>query len=207
MQTAWKRTYETITCLEVLSHISRFEGKYFLSAWLKYFLSPTTVSSKPATLLSLSKIYGLQDLWNLYGKECCKELKINFHHLHHCKNATCVLFYKEDILAGWINKKENKVLLAEYGYHGSSLEESLCLLEERFKRGCPDEVGIFLGIPAVEVRAFCSNIRPPIKKTGYWQVFVDLKTSLKKFKDYDAAFKKIGEELMQQTVPLLTNVN
>ncbi len=207
MHTTWKRTYEEITCLEVLAHISHFEEKPFLTAWLKYFLSATMVSSKPATLLSLSKIYGLKNLWSIYGKECCNDLKINFRHLHHCQNATCVLFYKEDILCGWINQKENKILLAEYGYHGCSLEGSLCLLEERFKGGCPDEVGVFLGIPAVEVRAFCSAIRPPVIKTGYWQVFIDLKTSLKKFKDYDEAFKKIGKELMQKTVPLLTNAN
>ena len=123
--------------------------------------------------------------------------------MHSCQNASCVLFYKKDILTEWLNLKENKILLTEYGYPNVSLEENLCFLKNRFKQCCPDEVGIFLGIPAVEVRAFVSPVRPPVKKTGHWQVFVDLKTSLKKFKDYDAAFKKIGVELLKQSVPFM----
>lgn len=182
---------------KVLAHILKFKGRHLLAAWLKYFLSATIASSKPATLITLSQIHSLSSLWQEYGRECADELNINFKVLYSAGPAVCVLFYKKEVLESWINKRQNANLLASYGYQNLSLDESLKKLSLRFNNGCPDEVGIFLGIPAVEVMAFAMPNKPPVKNNGYWQVFVDLNSSLKKFKAYDNAFKKTGRSILQ----------
>lgn len=181
----------------VLEHIGRLEGPEFLRAWLRYFLSATLDAGKPGTLLSLGEVSGLASLWREHGAQCMGALGLEWRQLHSCPNAVCVLFYRSEVLSGWLAEEDNAALLSEAGYDASSLENALDTLAGHFTHGCPHEIGIFLGIPAEEVRAFTAVPRPRLKAVGYWQVFGDIKTALSRFADYDMAFRRAGLELLK----------
>ncbi|NLO91693.1 MAG: DUF3793 family protein [Elusimicrobia bacterium] len=182
---------------EVMALMARLRGRELLSAWLRYFLGATLYASKPGTLLSVGEACGLAPAWRAHGPECVRRLGLEFRVMHSCRDAQCVLFYRPAALRGFLALANNAAYLRECGYGGLDLNACLDRLSRRFAGGCPHELGVFLGIPAAEVRAFSSPFRPAAKAAGYWQVFVDLKNSLEKFAEYDTAFRRACREVLE----------
>ena len=97
-----------------------------------------------------------------------------------------LMIYNRKLLEEVINKKENRSFLKYFGYYSINLESNLKILKNRYdKYNCPHEIGIFLGIPVEEVRAFIESSGNNYIESRYWKVFVDRKKSTDIFKRYD----------------------
>jgi len=183
---------------EVMARISSvLRGGDYLEAWLVYTLGPVLFSSKPGAVLSLCRGCGPVGLWLAEGEKRVKKLGLEFRTLRKCGDGVCVYFYDRLKTEKWFEREDNASLLSEFGYSGKNLDADIDRLVGLYATGCPDEIGIFLGIPAEEVRAFSALRRPPIKLIGYWQVFVDPEKSLRKFAEYDSAALYAGRKILK----------
>ena len=81
-------------------------------------------------------------------------------------------------------------------------EDWILRFKERFQnyKGAgdvfPHEVGIFLGYPLWDIRAFIENPRQKAKLTGYWKVYFDVEGALRRFQLFDeciARFTALAE--------------
>ena len=75
-------------------------------------------------------------------------------------------------------------------------ENSLCRFKERFRRYkeegeiFPHEVGVFLGYPLWDIRAFIETPEKKAQFTGYWKVYFDPEGALKRFQLFDQCIKE-----------------
>lgn len=160
--------------------------------------APAINRYKPAFLIAFrnSKTTAIADMWLKYKKEICKFLPFDYKELKSDSDTQLVLFYWPDWLHRILNGSKTKAYLQELNYpNASDMNEILTHLTGRFKNGCPDEIGIFLGYPLADVIAFTQNPHVGCIATGYWRVYSDPDRAHKLFSLYRNAQKEIMHQL------------
>lgn len=169
--------------------LNELNGKDYLLTYLEYKTAPTRKGVKPSSLISFStqnkNLYGL---WNDYKDQVCLHLGLQFFELKKTHDWLLVLFYDYSMLEETTSSHTNQSFLHKMGYeHADTLDERLLCLKKRFKRMCPHEIGVFLGIPIEDVYGFIRHKGRGFLMCKYWKVYHNLEQAKNLFECYDQA--------------------
>lgn len=142
--------------------------------------SPTLIGKKPASLISISKEEYLE--WECSIEEFNQSFEqLGLQIVVFDNNARNLLFlYRKKLLEEYLKKDEVKELLHHAGYPLSlTIEGTLVYLEKRIdvQEGFPHEIGVILGYPVCDVKAFVHNMGKNFRLCGYWKVYQDVTTA------------------------------
>ncbi|WBW49930.1 DUF3793 family protein [Peptoniphilus equinus] len=183
--------------IHFFDHLACMEDANFLTGFLSYQTAPTKYCNKSATLVNLNwERRELLSHWSLHRDHMEAELGLRGYRI---PNRPLVLFYHPLKLIKILKKPSIQKFLASLGYgQCSSLEEYLAVLGAHFEREqCPHEIGIFLGYPLDDVRAYMEGAACT-KCVGYWKCYNKACLSKMKFFVYDLSkFFVAGQVLAQ----------
>lgn len=173
--------------IEFLKKLTLMSRKEYIEYLLLYKTCLVISEVKPAVTIAFSKIKNNQyEDWCKFGINFLDTVSLDYMVLRDKEDIIILMIYNRKLLETVINEKENKNFLKYFGYYSINLESNLKVLKSRYnKYNCPHEIGIFLGIPVEEVRAFIESSGNNYIESRYWKVFVDRKKSTDIFKRYD----------------------
>ncbi len=102
------------------------------------------------------------------------------------KNGVALIYvYRINKLQALLNSSDIQAFLASKEYTSYDLESCLNLLELHLQNcDFPHEIGLFLGYPMEDVKAFIKNKGNNYKHVGYWKVYSDLNEALRTFEKF-----------------------
>ncbi len=103
------------------------------------------------------------------------------------RNGRALIYtYRVSRLAKVLSNAEIASFLAENGYPSAQPEECLACLSQRLanRKDFPHEIGVFLGYPLDDIKAFIANGGANCKCVGCWKVYSNEKTAKKTFQKY-----------------------
>ena len=158
--------------------------------------APTLAGLKIGNLFS-SKFNNIDNLLRMVNEQ---NKKLNQKGVYlillriHNGNALGYL-YRKNQLINRLAENDIKVFLSQFGYTDFSIEASLNLLSTRLSEDeFPHEIGVFLGYPLVDIKAFIKNKGANCPCVGCWKAYNNIKEAEKTF----ATFKKCTEVYCQQ---------
>ncbi|MBR1914703.1 MAG: DUF3793 family protein [Lachnospiraceae bacterium] len=97
-----------------------------------------------------------------------------------------IYLYRPDRLSKDIRRREVAAILKEQGYTLESADRAVVQLVNKLKNQTefPHEIGVFLGYPAEDVRAFMHDSHSGFKLVGYWKVYGDKEKAMKIFDSF-----------------------
>ena len=178
--------------------LDRFEDRDFLLYKIQYDIAPTLAGIKPSSLMTfVNHKREMLTLWDRYKEGICQQLQVCYCELRRKDDRVIVLFYRDETLANCLAVWKNQNFLKGQGYAElPKVEDSLCLLRQRFEEECPHELGIFLGYPVEDVTAFMEGKGAPCLACKYWKVYQDVENALKTFEAYDEEREKVVQAVL-----------
>lgn len=86
-----------------------------------------------------------------------------------------IYVYRQRQLASLLSREGVQQFLAEYGYTDFSIEACFSLLRARLLLDdFPHEIGVFLGYPLEDIRAFIRHKGGNCPYTGYWKAYTNI---------------------------------
>lgn len=149
--------------------------------------SPTFSGLKPSNLFSISTKDINDNIFEL--RETIKQIKISgldVRIMCSCKNRVLFLVYNTYLLEKSLDS-EKLTFLHIYGYpKGYDIEKYLDILSQRlkFKSEFPHEIGIFLGIPLLDILGYIANKGKNFIYCDYWKVYSDYEICLQVFSKF-----------------------
>ncbi|MBR2810703.1 MAG: DUF3793 family protein [Solobacterium sp.] len=153
------------------------------------YCAPTLAGLKTGSLFMVNEGIGtriIQELCSLnrllrrYGLTavCLKQTVKN----------TMVYIYRNCDLLRDLQKPKAQAILAEQGYPSCSLEQYVAMLSRRvrYNDDFPHEIGLFLGYPPDDVKAFMEHPCSGVKCVGCWKAYSNPEQAQKTFDRYDA---------------------
>ncbi|MEA3255741.1 MAG: DUF3793 family protein [Candidatus Altiarchaeota archaeon] len=152
----------------------------YLARRIANHIAPTLAGEKPATLMNLSNsCNGLFDLWNEFNKDIFHAGNIGYCELRRGDTNVIVLFFCRHKIDELLGTEDIRQFLSLIGYNTLSLEDALRILKSRYNPPpFPHELGVFLGIPLKDVKAFMGLNSLPYIFTSMWGVYGDSELSL-----------------------------
>lgn len=165
------------------------------------FCSPTLAGLKVANMFSFrcldeseleEHITYYNDLLNSKGL---------YFKLLKCKNGIVLIYvYRKRKLKEILQQQQVRDLLKEYGYRDFTIESCFSkLIEHLAKEKFPHEIGIFLGYPISDVKAFIEHKGEGHKCVGCWKVYSNEKEARETFCKFDKCTRIYFEKLRQGT--------
>lgn len=182
---------------DLFQSIKDNDYKLYILSKILYFAAPTIFCDKPSTIINFENIN--EDFYSLLPSikdELLKKYKLRTFELVQNKNKCIILFYKKNLLKKVL--QNNMEFLVSFGYgYNMSLDDALSYLKQKYSISCPHEIGVFLGIPSEDVKAFiCNNV--DCKLCGYWKVYSNVEEAEKIFKKYDIAKSIAIEHILNE---------
>ena len=197
-----------------MSSMNSLNEKDYMFNLITYGIAPTICGYKTSTLIMLSDKYkNSYNLWREYKEEFLRKLPLKYFELNKTEESVTVLFYDENSLALRIKQKDYMNFLKDFGYkEKEGILNCLCRLRERYREGCPHEIGLFLDIPLQDVLGFMKNSGKNFLCCGYWKVYNDVEGALDTFEKYNSSKKKAMELIGQgkkafEVISILNNYN
>ncbi len=155
---------------------------------LRFLLEKTAavrMGVKPGELLRVQDCYATLNEEGL--RFCIRRtdiydlLKLDFIELIHEEQSSLVLFFDPALLARTLRNPDNRAILGEYGYPcDATADRCVARLRERFaENGICHEVGVFVGYPAKDVRAYIEHLPTSSPHRTPWRVFGDAVESIR----------------------------
>lgn len=165
------------------------DDRNYLYYTITYNIAPVIAKKKPSSILNFTRENrDIYSLWEKYKSDFQYSTNIRFFEIRKSDNNVLVLFYHPKFLQRILSNKENSEFLRLFGYQQSmNLDACLQMLKERFMCNCPHEMGIFLGIPAEDVRSFIETGGKDCLLCRYWKVYHNKDKAINTFKSYDRA--------------------
>ncbi|MBF4694386.1 DUF3793 family protein [Fusibacter sp. Q10-2] len=149
--------------------------------------APTILGEKPASLFCIKNKPTLIKNFEDQQPRIEKLFGVKIFVLKHSENHLVILLYNLIELMSILSTTEASQFLESMGYVLSdSLDVILYQLSTNFEAGCPHEIGIFLGYPILDVKAFLEP-KSECLLCGYWKVFSNVESAKKTFERYDKA--------------------
>lgn len=192
-----------IEVIGTLKMIKELEDKDYMFYMTAYNIGPVIQGNKPSCILTFSKDNkNLYEMWKNHGEEFLMRYSVEAFKIKDTGETFTVLFYKKHRLENQIFNPANISFLNQFGYKKEmNLEDALEILKKRYEEFCPHEMGIFLGIPVDDVKAFMDNPKGDFIAYGYWKVYYNLDEALKTFKDYDDAKIRVLRDVRKEIKP------
>ena len=169
--------------------------------------APVLVGLKPAAIFTVSREEKrmLESILVQRGNgktERKEESELSILTLYSGDKDSILLYRKETLLRHMQDQRVKRFLYSlNLGYREE--EDWILRFKERFQsykgdgEAFPHEVGIFLGYPLWDIRAFIKNPRQKAKLTGYWKVYFDVEGAQQRFQLFDrciAHFLEFAEQ-------------
>lgn len=175
-------------CLDFYSIISSLPKREFMEKLIIYNVSTVIVGVKPSSTITFNKNeFNTYEGFIKYGEDIIKNLSLNYIVLKMTEDIIVTLIYNEEKLLLKLSEEETKNFLVKLGYDEKlSINSYLNTLKERYnKYHCPHEIGLFLGIPFMDVNDFINCSEKKCLLCSYWKVFNNEERARKLFKLYD----------------------
>lgn len=149
--------------------------------------SPLIMGIKISNLLIISAMQQKQVV------ELFKNTGFDTLYLAESQEKVTFLVYQKDQLWQYLNNPQARAFLREYHYIYEGIDEALRIFQQRYddylcdRKAFPHEMGIILGYPIEDVRAFIRNNGKNYLHVGYWKVYHNLEAALELFESYDRA--------------------
>lgn len=153
--------------------------------------SPTLAGLKVANLFS----YGFESLEELFNSidelnaqlntkgVYCIVLKIS-------GNRALILVFRKYKLESILQNCDIQVFLRGYNYSSFSLEDCFKVLKQHLKKDdFPHEIGVFLGYPLEDTKAFIKHKGKNYLSVGYWKVYTNEAEANKVFAKFNKSTK------------------
>ena len=160
------------------------------------YCSPTLAGLKVANLFS----YGYETLDELFNSIKKLNAQLNkkgvyFSVLKVSKNRALILVYRENKLQSILENIDIQIFLQEYNYTSFNCEDCFTVLKQHLKNdNFPHEIGIFLGYPLEDTKAFIKHKGKNYLMMGYWKVYSNIAETNKLFEKFNKA-KRIYAQL------------
>lgn len=113
------------------------------------------------------------------------EKGVYFRLLRTRNGVALVYVYRKRLLMQQLEQAEIRTFLAEWGYDGFTMDACFSQLEQHLQdKEFPHEIGIFLGYPLSDIRAFIANKGANPEVVGYWKVYSNAEQAMKIFDKY-----------------------
>lgn len=115
----------------------------------------------------------------------CKSCDLKFKLIAKKEKGFLVLAYRKNKLETILEDEEIRAFISNFGYDNRSLAKCLNRLAIRLKvEDFPHEIGLFLGYPLDDVKAFIKNKGKNFVLNGTWKVYYDEESKRQIFKSY-----------------------
>lgn len=172
--------------LNCIRRVNKLKGLNQLIATIGYGVAPTIQSIKPSSLLTLNSRQNRLDLWLENQYDIARFFRVQVFCLREGNNSSTFLFYKEENLKKQLQRDDIREILMRKGYIGN-LTNQLEQLKKNYTKEFPHEIGLFLGIPAEDVKGFVLNNGKNYLLNGYWKVYNNVDYAAQTFHEYDDA--------------------
>jgi hypothetical protein len=151
--------------------------------------SPILMGCKPAALFPLGSA-GLRPLLRALPP------RIHCRVIREQEGRALLFIFNRAMLENTIFRHPIRETLTGMGYPSRpSLSLFLAHLQKQFNRGCPHEVGLFLGYPLEDVLGFIENQGSCYKFCGPWKVYGDVEKARRRFRKYEFCREYMRKQL------------
>lgn len=162
----------------------------FIESMITCFAAPVICGFKCGKLLNLSR--NGEDMalaWISVKDKLLERFSLEAAEIPSRGTGVLLFLYDRNLLARALTSVRARDMLGDLGYpvENGTIEDHVSFLIEKFKNGLPHEVGLFLGYPPEDVRAFIDNEGRGAKLTGYWKVYGNEDEARKVFSSYRRA--------------------
>ena len=159
-----------------------------LEKQIAYYCGPSLAGIKPSNIASLNKQkYGdiHKEIEKLNRQLNVRNIYINI--LCECEKRVLVMVYRKDVLEKHLNNVKIRRFLSDYGYpENCSADDHIRLLKKRLSfEEFPHEIGVFLGYPLNDIKAFINHPNSGCLLVGEWKVYDDAENAKKLFCRYN----------------------
>lgn len=205
-----------------------FKEKNSVEDYVKEHLclnAPVLLGLKPAAIFTVSKAEKarLEELLSSCGKkrggncpleEYCGGARMEEAFPSDCRvfaivtlhsgEKESILLYRKDILYAHLADRKVKRFLHSLALGYEEGADWILHFKKRFLeykeegREFPHEVGIFLGYPLWDIRAFMQNPRREAKLTGYWKVYYKVEKAREQFQKYDRCIALLQKRIEER---------
>jgi len=189
---------------EHLDYLDTYDEDEYLMYKLLFHGAPTIQGEKPASLITFknNRSIRLKDAWERHKDTLLQLIDLDYIELKKTKVMVCVLFYNKDWLSKILKHDEIQEYLQAKGYgQAIYVEKALACLRHHYKAGCPNEIGVFLGYPLSDVKAFASDRKNESLLNGYWRVYSKVQDAIQIFNRYDMTRQKVSDRLAEGIRP------
>ena len=171
-----------------------------------YHTSPLLRKVKPAVLVTIKS--DCMKMWRSRKNAMCKASGLHMTEMRSTNNSSLFLIYDEQELTLSLEREKAISILEKYGYKScATIEEMLrhlshWLSEDNF----PHEIGLFLGYPPGDVKAYIENEGKNCTCCRYWKVYEDVETAQKTWAKIDEA-QALALNVLQNLPPIHIAVN
>ncbi|MGN0465983.1 MAG: DUF3793 family protein [Lachnospiraceae bacterium] len=190
---------------EVLEIVKKMDLKQ-IETQLALQCAPLIAGLKISNLLIISK----ENMSKV--KYILKHTILSYFILYEGEEKTILLVYDASRLGEYLERKNVKNLLFQWGYEENHMREWMYLLKKRYKKyieektNFPHEMGLFLGYPVEDVIGFIENSGKNSLYSGYWKVYQDVSEKIKLFQKFDMA-KEILIHFLANGMTILDAIN
>ena len=205
-----------------------FKEKNSVEDYVKEHLclnAPVLLGLKPAAIFTVSKAEKarLEELLSSCGKkrggncpleEYCGGARMEEAFPSDCRvfaivtlhsgEKESILLYRKDILYAHLADRKVKRFLHSLALGYEEGSDWILHFKKRFLeykeegREFPHEIGIFLGYPLWDIRAFMQNPRREAKLTGYWKVYYKVEKAREQFQKYDRCIALLQKRMEER---------
>jgi hypothetical protein len=205
-----------------------FKEKNSVEDYVKEHLclnAPVLLGLKPAAIFTVSKAEKarLEELLSSSGKkrggncpleEYCGGARMEEEAFPDCRvfaivtlhsgEKESILLYRKDILYAHLADRKVKRFLHSLALGYEEGTDWILHFKKRFLeykeegREFPHEIGIFLGYPLWDIRAFMQNPRREAKLTGYWKVYYKVEKAREQFQKYDRCIALLQKRMEER---------
>ena len=166
-----------------------------------YHAAPILHNVKSAVLITV-RLECLA-LWKSREKAMCRATGLCITELIQKNHSALFLIYDKNELENILRNKEAVDILLRHGYRlEDEIEGCLGHLRLRFKEvSFPHEIGLFLGYPSGDVKAFIENEGKNCVCCRYWKAYINVEKSQRIWRQIDEA-QKHAIEILHNLPPI-----
>ena len=172
-----------------------------VEALFLYHSSPVLCKAKPAVLVTI--LPPCVPLWRNRKKAMCRASGLNMTELRSKNGSVLVLIYDQSELNNSIKNNLSLEILDKHGYKtNGSVEDFINHLSFRLSdKGFPHEVGLFLGYPPGDVKAYIENGGQNCACCRYWKAYENVGKARETWARIDEA-QSYAIDILQELPPI-----
>lgn len=195
---------------DFLSNFTSMDYPLYLDTLFLYATAPILQKAKPSALVTVKKDAGLT--WKKKRQTLCRLTGLLICELRESPEDYLVLIYDKHQLLEVLSSEKCQELLLDYGYPAEynpcKLNHVIKYLRFRFsEKDFPHEIGILLGYPPEDVKAFIENEGKNCNCCRHWKVYTNEEKALGMFQRIDEA-KSAAIKILQSglSVPAMVDL-